>query len=120
MPLRVAAAPFAFAAGTLLVSVVVEMPAGPLKPVDDGGKEISRVRLSIGFYDRKGRAVGSDDQTIDVSPVPGETSRFVSRIPVAPGVIPVVGRCGGDAEPGERKCDDRHRSARFQSSEALS
>jgi VWFA-related protein len=86
MPLRVAAVPFASAAGTSVVSVVVEIPARTLPPIDDGGKQASRARLSIGFYDRKGRAVGSEDPTIDLSPVPGETSRFVSNIPVPPGV----------------------------------
>ena len=86
MPLRVAAAPFASPAGTSLVSVVVEIPSDTLKPADEGGTPVSRVRLSIGFYDRKGRSVGGEDPTIDVSRVPGETFRYASSIPVPPGV----------------------------------
>jgi hypothetical protein len=55
-----------------------------LNGTDDG--QASRVRLSIGFYKKDGASVGGEDPTIDVSRVPGETSRFVSRIPVPPGV----------------------------------
>jgi VWFA-related protein len=86
MSLRVAAAPFLSRDGRSSVSVVVEIPAGTLNRTDDVSLSPSRVRLSIGFYKKDGAAVGGEDPTIDVSRVPGETSRFVSSISVPPGV----------------------------------
>ena len=86
MSLRVAAAPFRSRDGRSSVSVVVEIPAGTLNRTDDVRQPASRVRLSIGFYKRDGASVGGEDPTIDVSRVPGETFRFVSSIPVPPGV----------------------------------
>ena len=72
--------------GRSSVSVVVEIPAGTLNRTDDVSQPASRVRLSIGFYKKDGASVGGEDPTIDVSRVPGETFRFVSSIPVPPGV----------------------------------
>jgi hypothetical protein len=86
MSLRVAAAPFLSREGRSSVSVIVEIPAGTLNRTDDVSRSASRVRLSIGFYKKDGTSVGGEDPTIEVSRVPGETSRFVSTIPVPPGV----------------------------------
>ena len=86
MSLRVAAAPFLSREGRSSVSVIVEIPAGTLNRTDDVSRSDSRVRLSIGFYKKDGTSVGREDPTIEVSRVPGETSRFVSSIPVPPGV----------------------------------
>lgn len=84
LPLRVAAAPFASNDSTASVAVVVEIDAGRLKHT--GGIDESRVRLSVGFYDRDGKSVAGSDQVIDLPERKEDVLRSVSWIAVPPGV----------------------------------
>jgi hypothetical protein len=86
MALRVAAAPISTVAGNTSVSIVVEIPADTLKSADDVATAGSRVRLSVGFYDRNGKSVGGEDPTIPVSDISSDPLRFVSKVSVPPGV----------------------------------
>jgi hypothetical protein len=86
MALRVAAAPIATAAGKTSVSVVVEIPAFTSNLTDDVTATDSRVRLSVGFYDRHGNSAGREDPTIAVPNISSEPLRFVSTVSVPPGV----------------------------------
>ena len=102
-----------------LVSVVVEIPVSTLKPTDEGGTPASRVRLSIGFYNRDGAfrwRRRSDDRRVTC---PWRNIPLRIEHSGASRSVPAMGRRRGNAQPRERKRDDRHRSARFQSSDAL-
>ena len=92
MPLRVSAAPFLSANGHARVAVVLEMPADGLRPADGDDKYRLKVDVSIGLFDRDGRAVSSDTPSIDLN-FPLEAGRratargvrITSRIEVPPG-----------------------------------
>jgi hypothetical protein len=92
MPLRVAATPFLSADNKARVAVVVEMPPEGLRPATDNERYRLNISLSIGFYDRSGKSVGSDDPHIDLDiplnaapKVTPNGMRFVSRLTVPPG-----------------------------------
>jgi VWFA-related protein len=92
MPLRVAATPFLSADNKARVAVVVEMPFEGLRPATDNDRYRLNISLSIGFYDRSGKSVGSDDPHIDLDiplnaapKVTRNGMRFVTRLTVPPG-----------------------------------
>jgi hypothetical protein len=92
MPLRVAATPFLSADNKARVAVVVEMPPEGLRPATDNDRYRLNIGLSIGFYDRNGKSIGSDDPNIDLDiplnaapKVTPNGMRIVSRIEIPPG-----------------------------------
>jgi len=92
MPLRVAATPFLSADNKARVAVVVEMPPEGLRPATDNGRYRLNISLSIGFYDRSGKSIGSEDPNIDLDiplnaapKVTRNGMRFVTRLTVPPG-----------------------------------
>ena len=92
MTLRIAAAPFLSAGGRSRVAVVVEMPHEALRPTEEDGRYRLNIGLSVGFYDRDGKSIGSDEPNIELdiplSAAPKVTRngmRVVSRIAIPPG-----------------------------------
>ena len=79
----------------------------------------SRVRLSIGLLQKRWGVGGrrrSDDRRVTC---PGRNIPLRIEHSRASRCVPPVGRRCGNAQPRERKRNDRHRGARFQSSDAL-